>query len=64
MMETTHRYQRGDVDIQVIYDDGTLNPIYLGIHTPVESFEVNIDRQDIGSVHRMLLAATQPDTNS
>lgn len=63
MMETTLKYQRGDVDVQVIYDDGTLSPIYLGIHTPAESFEVNIDRQDIGSVYRMLLAATQSDIN-
>ncbi|MGK5626975.1 hypothetical protein [Streptomyces sp. URMC 123] len=63
MMETTLKYQRGDVEIQVIYDDGTLSPVYLGIHSPAESFEVNIDRQDISAVHRMILAATQPHTN-
>ncbi|MEH6373718.1 hypothetical protein V7793_05065 [Streptomyces sp. KLMMK] len=63
MMETTLKYQRGDVDVQVIFDDGTLSPIYLGVHTPDESFEVNIDRQDIGAIHRMLLAATQSNIN-
>ncbi|MFD5697868.1 hypothetical protein [Streptomyces lasiicapitis] len=54
MIETRETYTRADVQIEVVYDSGSISSVYLGIHTKTESFEVNLDRQDLPALNRML----------
>ncbi|MGW5397780.1 hypothetical protein [Streptomyces sp. NRRL F-2580] len=57
MIETRHNYGRHDTVCDVIYDSGTISPVYLGLHNATESAEFNIDRQDLPKVIEMLTAA-------
>ncbi|GGX08353.1 hypothetical protein [Streptomyces noursei] len=54
MIETRETYTRAAVQIEVVYDNGSISGVYLGIHTESESFEVNLDRQDLPALNRML----------
>ncbi|MFI6684947.1 hypothetical protein [Streptomyces sp. NPDC050485] len=54
MIETRETYTREDIQIEVVYDSGTISNVYIGIHAKNESFEVNLDRQDLPSLNRML----------
>ncbi|MFD9563410.1 hypothetical protein [Streptomyces sp. NPDC059994] len=57
MIETRHHYDRDDIVFDVIYDSGTISPVYLGLHNAADSAEFNIDRQDLPKVIEMLTAA-------
>ncbi|OLZ74264.1 hypothetical protein AV521_00810 [Streptomyces sp. IMTB 2501] len=57
MIETRKVYKRDDVQIEVVYDTGTLSKIYLGVHTAQESFEVNLDRRDLPHLNHMVKEA-------
>ncbi|MEV8022523.1 hypothetical protein AB0O76_40775 [Streptomyces sp. NPDC086554] len=57
MIETHHKYDREDIAIEVIYDSGSISPIYLGLHDKDESAEFNVPRQDLPRLVEMLTAA-------